>query len=122
MGLFDRWTGRRRQRGGGRPLIQISETNEVATGPGQGVRSCAECGTMWKSFLGELRDSGELDRKREMGEIRIYASWEETLGLTCAGCRRSLCVAHMGQPRTTEAVPQASDYVCPYCSGRLDHG
>lgn len=123
MGLFSRRRNRQPAPAGGLlPLIQISEKDVPATAPGPGVRSCAECGETWRSHLGELADTGELDRLRTRGECRVYASWDETLGLTCRGCRHSLCVAHLGEPRTTANVPQANDYACPRCDDVLDHG
>jgi hypothetical protein len=76
---------------------------------------------MWKSLLGELAESGELARLMARGEYRIHASWDQTIGLTCFQCRRSLCRDHLVQPRTGFSdVPQASDYVCPYCHDRMN--
>ncbi|AXK33871.1 hypothetical protein DVA86_15580 [Streptomyces armeniacus] len=98
------------------------EKDEPATAHGPGVRTCSECGERWRSYLGELTDSGELAALRTRGECRVYASWDRTLGLTCRGCRRSRCRAHWGEPRTAAAVPGADDYVCPHCGDRLDHG
>ncbi|HEX2132306.1 MAG TPA: hypothetical protein VHH15_12170 [Actinophytocola sp.] len=120
MGLFGR--RRRAPEAGARPLIQVVEKDEPATGPGPGVRSCVECGRTWKSMLGELADTGRLADYRARGEVRIYASWEETIGLTCTSCRRSFCLAHTPRPRNVSGVPQGADHPCPSCGNPLDHG
>jgi hypothetical protein len=113
MGLFSR-------RKTARPLIQIGEVQEPTTEPGPGVRTCFECDAQWKSLLGELKDSGDLERYAAQGECRIYASWDQVVGLTCPSCARSRCMRHAGPPTTTAEVPQADDYRCLNCHTHMD--
>ncbi|MCT2582909.1 hypothetical protein [Actinophytocola gossypii] len=121
MALFKK--RRRTPKAGERPLIQIMEKHEpTTTGSGPGVRSCTECGRTWLSMLGQLADTGKLADYRSRGEVRIYASWEETIGLTCTSCRRSRCLDHTPPPTTSSGVPQATDHPCPTCNAPLDHG
>lgn len=119
MGLLSWWTGR--GKAGQRPLIQISESHQVTEESGYGVRDCHKCETRWRSVLGQLIDAGELAKLAARGECRVYASWEETIGLTCRECGRSLCMAHVGEPASTGDVPQPRDYRCPFCGGRMDN-
>lgn len=119
MGVLNRWIGQKRA--AQRPLIQIMEKHQITEESGFGVRDCHECDTRWISVLGSYIDSGELANLAAKGECRVYASWPETIGLTCRGCRRSLCMAHVGEPEATAEIPQPHDYRCPFCGDRMDN-
>jgi len=120
MRLLDRWR-RRRYASSARPKAIISEEHRPAdTSSTHGVRVCDDCGRRWISYFGELMDSGRLDKLAARAECQVYASWEQTLGLTCAGCGRSLCREHLGpEPRTGDA-PQPWDYKCQHCFSPMD--
>lgn len=75
---------------------------------------------MWRSHLGTLIDSGEYAEHKARGDYKIYASWEETIGLTCRGCGQSRCLEHLIKPQTT-GVPQVYEYTCPSCGEPLSH-
>jgi hypothetical protein len=121
MGLLDRLRTRRRRASSVRPVAVIPEEHRPADGSSRhGVRTCDVCGERWVSYFGELMDSGRLDRMAARADCRVYASWEQTLGLTCAGCGRSRCRQHLGQNRRTSEVPQPSDFHCVHCSSPMD--
>ncbi|GAB3415432.1 hypothetical protein [Flindersiella endophytica] len=121
MGLLDRLRTRRRA-SSVRPVAVIPEEHRPAEGSSSahGLRTCDVCGERWISYFGELMDSGRLDRMAARADCRVYASWEQTLGLTCAGCGRSRCRQHLGQTLRTGGVPQPSDYRCAHCASPMD--
>lgn len=102
------------------PLIQIFEAHHPTENEnGLGVRCCSRCDTRWTSVLGSYLDGSPLAKLKVGRDYRVYASWPETIGLTCSKCRRSLCMAHVGKPEPAGPVPQAHEYQCPFCGGRM---
>ncbi|MBO0875448.1 MAG: hypothetical protein J2P19_18870 [Pseudonocardia sp.] len=101
------------------PLIQIMESHKLTEESGFGVRECHICRTRWKSVLGSYLDAGKLAKLKPGRDYKVYASWPETIGLTCRKCRRSLCMTHVGKPEPTGEAPQPRDYLCPFCGGRM---
>ncbi|MBO0828763.1 MAG: hypothetical protein J2P24_13385 [Streptosporangiales bacterium] len=103
------------------PLIQIHEAHHpTEKSTGLGVRRCGRCDKRWISVLGSYLDGSPLAKLKVGRDYRVYASWPETIGLTCRRCHRSLCMEHVGKPEQTGPVPQAHEYSCPFCSNPMD--
>ena len=103
---------------GERPSITISESHVPTEATGPGARECGACKIRWKSVYGELIDSGELNKITAQGDVTVSASREQTLGLTCAGCGRSLCLEHLGRPLPAGSLTEGNS-PCPSCGKRL---
>jgi hypothetical protein len=103
---------------GQRPTITISESHAPMETTGSGVRECTTCGIRWRSVYGELMDARELNKLTAQGDVSVTTSREQTIGLTCTGCRRSLCLEHLGQPLPTGSLAEGN-VRCPSCAKPL---
>jgi hypothetical protein len=78
-----------------------------------GVRSCASCGSRWRSTYGALKDMGAFGPQAQVTKAYDPA---QLVGLTCPRCHRSFCKECLGGSIPL-SLPGGS---CPSCGGKLD--